>query len=165
MLLIPFRRFNLQTPLDLDKAVTLLSNETQPSRTFWPKPFSEKRYVGMVGREGFRIKKTSQLWNSTVWIKGRFQSATETTKVEIKICVKPLDLIFVIAWAVVAFLLFWVPSRSASKPWLILGGLVAALIGYMFSVLHFAADMQTERSYLSDLFLHPERHPIPYKWK
>jgi hypothetical protein len=161
--MLPFldKKLIIHTLLNLDQAVEALSQEVQPSRSFWPKPFSEKHYVGTIGREGFRIKRNSQLWRSGVpGIAGQFETSNGATNVEIRIIVNRLALISVVGGLAVFFAVFLLiisSSEPVSQLWLILGTLGAAIIGYMFCILHFAIDMYLEKKYLLGLFLSRDR--------
>jgi hypothetical protein len=157
-MLVPYKRFTIETTLSVDQAMHALSQVLQSSRSFWPNPFSDERrhFVGTLTKEGFRVVRNIYYLNSFLpEIKGIIKSSEGVTNVKITMIGNPWILIsFIAVFAFFAFfLMIYLSPTVMSNLWMVLGTLVAGGLGYLTYTFAFAVNVGMDRNYLLGLFL------------
>jgi hypothetical protein len=160
-MLVPYKRFTIETAVTVDKAIHAFSQVVQSSRPFWPNPFSDDRrhFVGSVSEKGFRVVRNVYYLNSFLpQIKGVFEPSAGGTDVKITMIGNP----FVIASFVAVFAFFaffftvFLPIGAVSKLWVVLGLLAGGVLGYLIYTSAFIVNMAIDRKYLLALFSNRE---------
>jgi hypothetical protein len=154
---IPYKRFTIETTLTLDEATQALSQEVQPSRPFWPNPFSNERrhFVGSVTKKGFRVIRNIYYLNSFLpEIKGTIESSGGITSIKITMIGNPwISICFIAVFAFCAFfLMLYLPTQAISNSWLGLTTSVAGLLGYLTYTSALSVEMAKDSNYLMALF-------------
>lgn len=161
-MLFPYNRFTIETTLTVDKVIHALSQVVQPSRPFWPNPFSEARrhFVGSITKENFRIVRNIYYLNSFLpEIKGIIETTKGATNIKITMIGNFLILIcFVTVFAFFAFFfLVNLPTSPLASLWVVLGSLAAGGLGYLTYTFAFALNVAMDREYLLALFLNQKK--------
>lgn len=156
MVLVPYKRFIIETTLTIDEAMQILLQIVQPKR-FWPNPFSEKRrqFVGAVSKEGFRFIRNVYYLNSFLpAIKGTFNSSNGVTRITITMACNPCVVItMTVAFTFIGYILTSVLMGLISHLLVIFGSLALGALGYLICILAFKAASNTDRDLLVKLFL------------
>jgi hypothetical protein len=155
MILIPRKRFSIETMLTVDEAVQVLSRVVQP-RKFWPNPFSDdrKEFEGGVSKEGFKFIRNIYYMNSFLpTIKGTFDWSDGVTKIRIILAGNPCVLIAMIAaFAFFGYFLLSALIGIVSGLFLVSGALILGALGYLFYTFAFNVVSNSDREFLIKLF-------------
>jgi hypothetical protein len=155
MIFIPYERFVIETSLDVEEAVEVLSGVVQPNRFRRnPSSVNRKHYVGTVSKERFRfIRNVSYLNSFLPTIKGTFDSSSRVTRIVITMAGNPCVVISMTAvFAFFGYFLLSVLMGLFPGLLVISGSLVIGILGYAIYTLLFKAESNSDRLFLTKLF-------------
>lgn len=155
---LPYKRIIIPTSLTIEKCVSLVSNAISPYRTIstWFSS-SNKEFEGSVNEQGFKIQKVIYNKNSFLPVlNGKFVQSEKGTKIEIRLSLDALVLVFSLFWLAGmggVFLLLLIGSISAGLPnkfiWYPLAGIG---IFYFMILVGFRSYFKRTEEFILNLF-------------
>lgn len=156
-MLVPYRKFTIETKYDIAKIMHLLSHSVQISKQFISNPLSRERkiFLGKIDTDGFRIVRNVSYLNSFLpVIKGVFEKGQYGLKINVSMSLNPLALIAIIS--IFGFFSFFFmtlqPINKNSKNLLVLATICGGGLGYLFCYLMFVLNVKFDKNYLIEIF-------------
>jgi hypothetical protein len=157
MTFIPYKRFVIETSLPREKVIGKLLQVVQPKK-FWPNPFSDERkqFQGTVSKDNFTAVRNIYYLNSFIpYIKGRFDSSDNGTKIIITMATHPFIIItFALVFAFFGYFLFTFLMGLIFGTFVIIGCIALA---YTICTLAFKRESALDRRFLVKLFSKEEK--------
>ena len=157
MAFIPYNQFVIETPLPAEKVMEKLGQVVQPKR-FWPNPFSDnrKQFEGTLSKGSFTAARNIYYLNSFIpYIKGRFDSSDNGTRIVITMATHPLVIVaFALVFAFFGYFLFTFLMGLIPGTFVIIGCIALA---YTICTLAFKRESALDRRFLVKLFSKEEK--------
>ena len=104
MKLLPFHRFEINSPLDRQAALAAIAAHTEPEKWFrwrWPSSANDDRFEGQVSADGFHLRRIIGYRNSFLpVVDGVVHATGRSSRIEVRMRLFMFVIVFVALWTI-----------------------------------------------------------------